>query len=241
MSDHNTNPPTGNPSKGGLNSDAAPVGGAGGPSVSPTASPAPGASSTAPYQQKSLGEEVQEAKADVEGEAHAAMSEAKGRAGAAMDEVKGEASKLAEQARRRAELAADEYRNRAAEQGHSMADRLRAAGHEFGSGSLPDRYVGRMADSLSDAADAFSRKDLGSLIADSASFARRNPAAFVGGAMLLGFAAARFLKASSRADDYGYEPQTYGADYVSASPAAATRRPAGGRPTSTSAVHAPEK
>ena len=187
-----------------------------GETAGPAVSPAPGAASTAPAHQKTLGEEVQEAKAEVTGEAHAAMSEAHTRAAGAMDEVRGEAQKLADQARRRAELAADEYKHRASEQGHSMADRLRAAGHEFGDGSLPDRYVGRMADSLSDAADAFAKKDLGALIADTAGFARRNPAAFVGGAALLGFAAARFLKASSREPDYytadPYEPGYRGAD-----------------------------
>ena len=244
MSQDNTNPPTGNPSKGGLNSepDSIAMGKTEGPAITPTASPAPGASSTAPYQQKTAAEEVQEAKANVKGEAHAAMSEAQSRLGAVADEARTEAGKLAEQARRRAELAADEYRNRAAEQGHSMAERLRAAGQEFGSGSLPDRYVGRMADSLSDAADAFSRKDLGSLIADSASFARRNPAAFVGGAMLLGFAAARFLKSSSRENEYDYEYRAarYEPDYAAPS-ASAPGRSAAGRPMSPSAVHAPEK
>ena len=266
--ENNTNPPSGNPSKGGVNSDVKPAGsttsgtpgsgmsGSTGSSAASGASssthsassamsshsPAPGASSTAPAGQKSLAEEAQEAKADVKGEAHAAMTEAQSRAGGALDEAKGEAGKLAEQARRRAELAAGEYKNRAAEQGHSMADRLRAAGQEFGSGSLPDRYVGRMADSLSDAADAFSQKDLGSLIADTASFARRNPAAFVGGAMLLGFAAARFLKASNSERRYDY-------DYAMDDRASATRPGApgatsyggAGRPISTPAVHAPEK
>ena len=245
MSDNNTNPPTGNPSKGGLNSDqdSIPMGKTEGPAVTPTASPAPGASSTAPYQQKSADEKLQEAKADVKGEAHAAMSETQSRVGAVADEARNEASKLAEQARRRAELAADEYKGRAAEQGHSMAERLRAAGQEFGSGSLPDRYVGRMADSLSDAADAFSRKDLGSLIADSASFARRNPAAFVGGAMLLGFAAARFLKSSSREieDDYEYRTARYQPDYAAPTAGATARPAAAGRPMPPSAVHAPEK
>ena len=245
MSHDNTNPPTGNASKGGLNSepDSIAMGTTEGPAVTPTASPAPGASSTAPYQQKTAAEEVQEAKANVKGEAHAAMSEAQSRVGAAVDEARGEAAKMAEQARRRAELAAGEYRDRAAEQGHSMAERLRAAGQEFGSGSLPDRYVGRMADSLSDAADAFSRKDLGSLIADSAAFARRNPAAFVGGAMLLGFAAARFLKSSSRADDLGYEygAEPYRSDYAADTASDPVRSARSGRPMSASAFHAPEK
>lgn len=247
--EHNTNPASGNPAKGGLNSDVRPTAAPGGSttplgaSAGMSASPAPGASSTAPPREKTLAEEAQEAKADVKGEAHAAMTEAHSRAGGALDEARGEASKLAEQARRRAELAAEEYKSRAADQGHSMADRLRAAGQEFGSGSLPDRYVGRMADSLSDAADAFSRKDLGSLIADSASFARRNPAAFVGGAMLLGFAAARFLKASKHDRQYEYD---YAMDERSPAPRAGAVRTSpyagsAGRPISTPAVHAPEK
>ena len=182
-------------------------------------SPAPGASSTAPADRKDAAEIAQEAKADVEGEMKAAATEAHSRGAAVTSEIRSEAEKAAAQARKRAEATAREYQEAAADRGRDMAERLRAAGHEFGDGSLPDQYVGRMADSLSSAADAIAKKDLGTLLADTASLARRNPGAFIGGAALLGFAAARFLKSTApeNRDDHfdsvydadRYEPRSY--------------------------------
>lgn len=52
--------------------------------------------------------------------------------------------------------------------------------------------------SLSDIATALRSKEVDELISDARHFARQNPAVVLGGAALLGFAAARFLKASSR-------------------------------------------
>lgn len=178
------------------------------------ASTAPGTSGTGtkPAGDKSFAEEAREAKADATAEMKAAQGEAHSRAAAATSEIRDEATEMAEQARRRAEAKAMEAKDNLADRGRGMAERLRSAGHEFGDGSMPDRYVGQMADSLSNAADAFASKDLGSLIADTANFARRNPAAFVGGAALLGFAAARFLKSSSPEPDYG-SSAGYSPDY----------------------------
>lgn len=173
-----------------------------GAGIKPVMTTSPGTTAM-PAGDKSFGEEAKEAKSDAASELKAASNEARDRAASATSEIKDEASELAEQARRRAEMAAMDAKDRLADQGHTMADRLRAAGQEFGDGSMPDRYVGQMADSLSSAADAFASKDLGSLMADAASFARRNPTAFVGGAALLGFAAARFMKASTPEPSYG--------------------------------------
>ncbi len=164
------------------------------------------ATGSGPASNKSLKEETKEAKADATAELKAAQTEAHSRAAAATSEIKDEAAEFADQARRRAETRAMEAKERVATRGNDMADRLRAAGHEFGDGSLPDRYVGQMADSLSGAADAFANKDIGTLISDTSDFARRNPTAFVGGAALLGFAAARFLKSTEHAEP---EPQPY--------------------------------
>lgn len=185
---------------------------------------------TKPAGDKSFAEEAREAKAEATAEMKAAQGEAHSRAAAATSEIRDEATEMAEQARRRAEAKAMEAKNNLADRGRGMAERLRSAGHEFGDGSMPDRYVGQMADSLSNAADAFASKDLGSLIADTANFARRNPAAFVGGAALLGFATARFLKSSSPEPDYG-SGSGYAPDYgrtSAAGPNYGRPRPAAG-------------
>ena len=204
-----TNPPTGNPGKGST------------PNTAVT-----GASTTS------------KPEADMKAEAKAAATEAHSRAAAATDELKDEASKLSEQAKRRAEMKAREAQEAGAQQVQSLAQRMRAAGEEFGAGSLPDRYVGQMADSLSSAANAFASKDPGALIGDVAAFARRNPTAFIGGAALLGFAIARFAKASSpQPAQYGY------ADDFDRPMAARDTAPdwSQGRPMAAPAVHAPEK
>jgi hypothetical protein len=52
--------------------------------------------------------------------------------------------------------------------------------------------------------------DLNRLVRDAESFARRQPALFLGGAFLVGLVGARFLKSSRPAadDDFGYDPST---------------------------------
>ncbi|MEY8838081.1 hypothetical protein AB9K41_03460, partial [Cribrihabitans sp. XS_ASV171] len=59
---------------------------------------------------------------------------------------------------------------------------------------------------LTHAASAVRDADFNSIQEDLTVFARRNPLLFFGGAALLGFVAARALKASERHDDDGYAP-----------------------------------
>ncbi len=58
-----------------------------------------------------------------------------------------------------------------------------------------------MADSVADAAERMRGMSLNDVARDTTDFARRHPAAFLSGAALVGFAAARFLKASAVDDD----------------------------------------
>ncbi|PRY93741.1 hypothetical protein BCF33_2625 [Hasllibacter halocynthiae] len=183
-----TNPPTGNAGKGSGPNTAS------NPSTTTSTTPA---SSTAQAGGTAAKAEAEKREADLKGEAKAAAGEVHSRAAAATDELKDEASKLSDQAKRRAEAKLHDAQEAGAERAQTLAERMRAAGEEFGEGSLPDRYVGRMADSISDAAEAFASKDPGALLADVNAFARRNPTAFLGGAALLGFAVARFAKAST--------------------------------------------
>ncbi len=140
-------------------------------------------------------------------EAGRAADEARTRGHAIADEARSEASRLAETARHKAEETADGYKKQAAGEVDRMANALRDAGSNLRQGSPQERAISSMADNLADAADAFSNKDLGALIGDAATFARRHPTAFLGSAALLGFAAARFAKASARDP---YEGSSYG-------------------------------
>jgi len=58
------------------------------------------------------------------------------------------------------------------------------------------RYSGTAANQIEKIADYFERKDLRAMMRDAESFARRNPAIFLGAAFGLGLVAARFLKSS---------------------------------------------
>lgn len=59
------------------------------------------------------------------------------------------------------------------------------------------RYTGSAANQIEKVASYFERKDLKAMMRDTESFARRNPAIFLGAAFALGMLAARFLKSSA--------------------------------------------
>ena len=170
-------------------------------------------------------------------EAHAAADEAETRAKGLVGEAKAEAERVAREARARAEGMANEYRDRAAGEASRMSAALRDASANMRHGSPQERAIGHMADTMANAADAIQGKDLGSIIGDINAFARRNPTAFIGGAALLGFAAARFAKAS--ASD-GYEEDFHYAGSYQPDPLPPSRAPAPapayGAPASSTSV-----
>ena len=135
---------------------------------------------------------------------------AKARAAEVADRAKAEAAQMGERAKSMAYDKADAYKSQGASEIDRTAARVRAAGEEFGEGSYPAQAADYVASSLSQAADALRNQDIDGMVGEVSRFARRNPAVFLGGAALLGFAAARMMKASERArhaelrrDDYG--------------------------------------
>ena len=90
-----------------------------------------------------------------------------------------------------------EMRQDAAEEVAGVASALRKAADEMRDGSPQQRTMAQIANGLADASEAVGTKDLGELAGDLSGFARRSPLVFLGGAALVGFAAARFAKASS--------------------------------------------
>jgi len=77
----------------------------------------------------------------------------------------------------------------------NAANAANAAGAEFEGDSLQARVAHQVAEQVEGVAAQLRSADLGSITRDVSQFARKNPALFVGGAALLGFAATRFLKA----------------------------------------------
>lgn len=110
------------------------------------------------------------------------------------------ANSAADTAKKRVAQEASKAQNTAADHAEDSADQIKEAGDAFDSGSWAQEATHRIADNLSEAAQSMRNADFAAIQDDVTDFARRQPLVFFGGAALLGFAAARMLKASDRAE-----------------------------------------
>lgn len=92
---------------------------------------------------------------------------------------------------------ADDAKASVADEVNDVAMALRKASQDLRNGSAQERTLGQIANGLADASDALRDKDLGEIIGAISKIARQNPMLFLGGAVMLGFAASRFAKAST--------------------------------------------
>lgn len=124
---------------------------------------------------------------------------------------------LAEEARRRGE----EAKNATAAEINTVSEAFRRAARDLQAGSPQERTFGYLADNLASVSDTVRDKDLGEMLDDVTSFARRNPLVFLGGAALLGFALTRFGRATQEAhghdDDRPFADPGYAAATSSSS------------------------
>jgi hypothetical protein len=143
--------------------------------------------------------------------------DAKQKAGEVVEQAKQKSGEVMEQTRTRAFDMMDEQKSRAAEGLGSVASALRQTGDNLRSGD--QAQFGEFADRAADAVERFSgelrSKDMNELLYEAERFARREPEIFLGGAVLLGLMAARFMKASSRrsmrgTQEYGRGRYEYG-------------------------------
>lgn len=102
---------------------------------------------------------------------------------------------------------------RAADEVSRTSQALETAAGEFEEGSIQHQLLHRAAGGLHQVSDRIRGRTIGELASGLADFGRRNPAAFIGGAALIGFAVARFARASrsGRAD---YDEDVYGRGYA---------------------------
>lgn len=130
--------------------------------------------------------------------------EAKQKAGEVVEQAKQKSGEVVAQTRTRAFDMMDEQKSRAAEGLGGVASALRQTGESLRSGD--QAQFGQVADRAADFVEQFSddlrNKDVNELLYEAERFARREPELFLGGAVLLGLVAARFLKASSRRSSY---------------------------------------
>jgi hypothetical protein len=168
-------------------------------------------------------------------EAKEVAGEAMHTAKEAMDEVTSEASKLAKEARDKATSFAEDSKVRAAHQIDAVTMALNKAAEELDHNDQGQvaKYARDFAGGLHKVSTNLREKDINELAGTVTQFARSQPAAFIGAAALLGFAASRFAKSSAS----HAEPQsaTSSAGYSAASTAAGPGSTAGSKPYGTPA------
>jgi len=120
----------------------------------------------------------------------------------ATDAVKTQAGNLKEQAKEVASDAGDKLLASVSEQKAAGADYvgnvasiIRRTAYEFDS-DIPQagHYIRKAAAQLENVSDAMRNRDMSEIVGNVQNFARKQPTAFFGAAVLLGFAAVRFLK-----------------------------------------------
>jgi hypothetical protein len=136
--------------------------------------------------------QVQEKAQDVAGQAQEKAQEVAGQA-----QEKGQ--QAAAQAKNKLREQLDQRSSQAAEQINQQASDLRAVSNSLRQQGKdgPASAAGRLAEYAEKAGGYLREKDSDALLADAEDLARRQPWAVAAGALALGFAASRFLKASS--------------------------------------------
>ncbi len=138
--------------------------------------------------------------------------DAREKAGKFADDVRSTARDAADNVRSEAEARAHDAKDSAADEVSGISSALNSAASEMRDGSLQQRSMSHIADRVAYASETLRDRDFGEMTQDLGTFARRNPALFLGGAALLGFAVARFAKSSEQpatggaGDAYGRTP-----------------------------------
>jgi hypothetical protein len=128
-----------------------------------------------------------------------------GMAGSSAEAIKGRASDAMDAARDMASQATDKLKqqvdgqkNAGADYVGNLADTMRRAAREFDH-DLPiaGAYIRKAAAQIEGVSDSIKTGNISDLVSGAQSFARRQPTAFLGLAVLAGFGAVRFLKSSA--------------------------------------------
>lgn len=118
---------------------------------------------------------------------------------AGSERVRDTAQQAVETAERTARSALSTQKERAASSLDDIAEVLHAAGEQLRGHDRTSlaEYADRAADRIDEFARTLQRKDVGQLVADAEAYGRRHPEVILGGGLVIGLLAARFLKSSS--------------------------------------------
>ncbi len=121
------------------------------------------------------------------------------------DELKQDASQLKDTATSQAEHRAKQASQKAASAAHSTSSALRDAGDKLEHDDAAPSWLGsafkQAAESIAELADTVEGKEPREIMRDVSKFGRNNPTAFLAGAALAGFSAARVMKAGTQQSD----------------------------------------
>jgi len=141
-----------------------------------------------------------------------------GMAGSSAEAIKGRASDVVDAAKDMASQATDKLKqtvdgqkNAGADYVGNLADTMRRAAREFDH-DLPiaGAYIRKAASQIEGVSDQIKTGNISDLVRGAQSFARRQPTAFLGLAVLAGFGAVRFLKSSAGSSDASSESVRFG-------------------------------
>ena len=136
------------------------------------------------------------------------------------DQAKSTAGQAFGAATKRATEVLDEQKGTVASGLTSVADSIKQVGENLN--TTPEQnpitekaaqYTTSLAQQIENLSGYFERKDVRDMVRDVETFARRYPAYFIGGAVALGFLAARFLKSSNPRQLRGGSGRTFNEDY----------------------------
>jgi hypothetical protein len=141
---------------------------------------------------------------DKSGSAGLSVEAAKETAKGFYDQAKSTVGQAYGAATKRATEVLDEQKGTVADGLTTVADTIKQVGENLNTAEEPNKitetaakYTNSLAEQIENVSGYFERKDVREMVRDVENFARRYPAYFIGGAVALGFLAARFLKSSS--------------------------------------------
>ena len=137
---------------------------------------------------------------DDTGQGQQVADQAQEKLGEAADQAKETAQNVASQAQTKVREQVDQRSTEAGERVGSTADDIRSVGQELRNQGKegPANVAEQAADRIDRAADYLMDSDADRILSDAEDFGRRQPWAVLAGGLVVGLAAARFLKASSR-------------------------------------------
>jgi hypothetical protein len=134
--------------------------------------------------------------AELKSEAQRVASELGTQGAKVVEDVKAAKDELSSAAAAKAEALAEQGKQAGYERGAGLADATRRAADDLEETS-PEiaRHIRTAADSIESVANSLRERSVGELMQDASGFARQQPVAFFGAAVLAGFAIARWRRA----------------------------------------------